>query len=202
MSHKTRSFTLTVLLLAFGVFWSGPSQARNMAVDATKFIEGLSNEFVTALHTDRDVPAREQRIGRLLRRGLDFDFMSRFVLGNHWRSAKTTQQAQFREVFTNFVVQAYARRLADGEITNFSLISARQTENGDVVVEAAFDRPDGPAMTFGFRVRDVGQQLKVIDVSVEGASLLLAQRSDFTLVVENQGIDALIAALRQKLVEH
>ena len=46
-----------------------------------------------------------------------------------------------------------------------------------------------------WRVRDLGKGLKVIDMQVEGVSLLRTKRNDFKMVLDSQGIDGLIMTL-------
>jgi phospholipid transport system substrate-binding protein len=48
------------------------------------------------------------------------------------------------------------------------------------------------------RERDDGN-LVAIDVIVEGISLIVTQRSEFSAVIERQGMDGLLAELRQRV---
>jgi phospholipid transport system substrate-binding protein len=188
---------LTVLAaLLFGPL----AAAAATAEQASDFIVGLTSDTIAVLKSEGPVSVREDRIQQVLRRGLDLDFMSRFVLGHYWREATPEQKEQYREVFGTFIVRTYAHRLAAQTITNFAIISVRQAENGDVVVEERVERPQAPPVFYGFRIRATEETPKVIDVSVEGVSMLLAQRSDFMSVVQKQGFDALIQSIKEKML--
>lgn len=168
------------------------------AEQASSFIAELTAEVLAALASGESADRREERIRKVLRRGLDLDFMGRFVLGHYWQEATPQQQAAYRDAFADFIIRTYTHRLADRSFTSFTVTSVRQAENGDVVVEERAFRPDGPPVNYGFRVRDTRNALKVIDVSVEEASMLLTQRLDFMSAVEKQGLDGLIEAIRKK----
>ena len=47
-----------------------------------------------------------------------------------------------------------------------------------------------------WRVRERKNELKVIDMQVEGVSLLRTKRNDFEMILNNQGIDGLIVTLQ------
>lgn len=48
------------------------------------------------------------------------------------------------------------------------------------------------------RVREGGGAYRLIDVAVEGVSLVVSNRSEFDSVVNRQGLDALISQIRGK----
>jgi phospholipid transport system substrate-binding protein len=47
-------------------------------------------------------------------------------------------------------------------------------------------------------MRKAGNTWKVFDISVEGVSLVLTYRSEFDVVVKQEGIDGLVKRLAQK----
>jgi ABC-type transporter MlaC component len=49
-----------------------------------------------------------------------------------------------------------------------------------------------------WRLRDAGQGPVIIDLIIEGASLLVAQRSEFATVIERADIDGLLAELEAR----
>ena len=65
----------------------------------------------------------------------------------------------------------------------------------DAFVYSSIESPDFPTTNIVWRVRDLGKGLKVIDMQVEGVSLLRTKRNDFKMVLDSQGIDGLIMTL-------
>ena len=57
--------------------------------------------------------------------------------------------------------------------------------------------PAGKPIVVDFRVRPDGDSFKVIDVVVEGLSMLKTQRDEFSSVIQRNGLDGLINSLQQ-----
>lgn len=55
-----------------------------------------------------------------------------------------------------------------------------------------------PAWPLEFRVRVDLEQPKIIDITVEGVSMAITQRSEFGAVISRSGIDGLIKELRDR----
>ena len=79
--------------------------------------------------------------------------------------------------------------------------ASKTTSDGTAIVNAEIGQPQGEPIKLDFIVQTTGQGLKVIDVKVEGVSLLVTKRSEFNSVVAQKGIDGLIQAMRQKVSE-
>jgi phospholipid transport system substrate-binding protein len=184
---------------AIAVLGAGHGASAASPQEAASFIAGLSSGVVEVISSSAPIDSREAQLRKLLRRGLDLDFMSRFVVGPYWREATPAQLAEYRRLFAEFILRTYAQRLADRKIDSFKITATRPTGSDDVLVTEKINRPDGPPITYGFRVHGNPPQERIIDVSVDGLSMLIGQRSDFTSVVEKSGFGGLIAALRRKM---
>ena len=66
----------------------------------------------------------------------------------------------------------------------------------DAFVYTTIASPEFPTTNIVWRVRDRQGKLKVIDMQVEGVSLLRTKRNDFEMILKNQGIDGLIVTLQ------
>jgi phospholipid transport system substrate-binding protein len=57
-----------------------------------------------------------------------------------------------------------------------------------------------PPLKVDWRIRERGDgDLVAIDVIIEGISLVVTQRSEFSAVIERSGMDGLLAELRQRV---
>jgi phospholipid transport system substrate-binding protein len=194
MQRHARTMVI-VSLLSLAVTPIVGGQAYAAVDDARNLVTRLGNEAVTVLQSQAPLADREKRLQALFRDGFDLDFIGRFVLGQYWNRATSVQRDEYRRVFRDFVTQTYARQLAGETVTRFAIVSANENSDHDVIVETLIERPKGPPLKYGWRVRDD----KVIDIFVEGVSLLVSKRDDFTSVAQREGIDGLIASLRQKV---
>ena len=63
-------------------------------------------------------------------------------------------------------------------------------------METEIVRPSGPPITAEWRVRVIDGKYRIIDIAIEGISMAVTKRSEFSAVIQSSGIDGLIAALR------
>lgn len=169
--------------------------------NASQFISQLADRAIAMLkETAKSGPAvREQRFREMFHENFDVSVMGQYVLGGYWQHASDAQRQSYLAQFEAFLVHAYARELDDygGE----TLEVGQTTQDGDgYLVEGQIMQVDGdPPSPIVFRLVKRGESFKIVDVKVEGVSLGMTQRSDFTsfLRQNNGDIDALIARLHQ-----
>lgn len=173
--------------------------AHAAAESARTFITQLGKETVAILQSQDPMPSKTARMEDVLRRGFDFNTIGRFVLGRYWNSATPEQRQEFLKVFTDFVSKSYARRLAEeATVTGFNITNIRDLGEGDFLVQTAITRPSAEPLQYEWRVRETANSTKIVDVVVEGVSLLVTHRADFTSVASQSGMDGLIRSLREK----
>jgi phospholipid transport system substrate-binding protein len=66
-------------------------------------------------------------------------------------------------------------------------------------VRTKINSSSGRAIKVDWRVRNIKDHYKIIDVLVEGVSMLVTQKAEFGAVLRQQGIDGLIKILRSQL---
>jgi phospholipid transport system substrate-binding protein len=194
ISRRTLLAVTATLPLAAGIqrtAIASPDTART-------FITQLGKETVDVLQS-KDPAARATGMENVLRRGFDFQAIGRFVLGRYWTTATPPQREEFIAAFTDFVSKSYSRRLAEeANVNGFNITNVRDLGEGDYLVQTAIMRPGAPPLNYEWRVRQGEGGVKIVDVVVEGVSLLVTQRSDFTSVAGRDGMDGLIRSLREK----
>ena len=168
---------------------------------ARDFIRSLGDQAVAALSDDSlSKEARTEELRELLARGFDIRTIALFALGRHWRGASKQQLREYLALFTDFIVTSYAKRF--GAYAGETLVVKRtRTGSGrDVIVVSDVVQPGKPALRVDWRVRETDRGYKIVDVIVEGVSMLITQRDEFTAVIRSKGkgIEGLLAALREK----
>jgi phospholipid transport system substrate-binding protein len=197
------TFSRRVLLSAFAampVVAGVGTVAEASAESARAFITELGKQTLDALQKSNAPAQRAAKMEDILRRGFDFPTIGRFVIGRYWNTASPQQREEYIKVFSDFVAKSYSRRLAEeASINAFNITNLRDLGEGDSLVQTAITRPSGPPLNYEWRVRDSGGgTMKIVDVVVEGVSLLVTQRADFTSVAGQNGMDGLIKTLRDK----
>lgn len=164
---------------------------------AAQFVEILGHE-AAALLASADGPARQDALKDLIRRGFNLELTSQFVLGQYWHRATPAQRAQFQDLFTQYLLNSYARHLSSFKPETLDVVASHPVGERDVLVETVMSSSDGVANPV-WRVRAQEGAYRIIDVSVDGVSLALTQRREFASVVSRRGLDGLLDMLREKL---
>lgn len=194
---------LLVLALAWGA-WMAPAVAaeKTPPQEAARFIENLSAEALAILGAQgSSLDKREAELRALLSRSFDFRKIGKFVLGRAWRTATPDQRDEYQRLFQEFILRTYTRRLGGYSGQVFKITKAEPMGKIDAVVVTEIGRPSGPPLVAGWRVRGGAGTYKILDVIVQGVSMLATQRSEFASVVRSQGVDGLIEVLRAQVTK-
>lgn len=195
-----RRLTVGVGALAAAIVWHGVSLAATSPDGAGQYVKWLADQAISTLQASSgSLEQRETRFRDLLREGFDIKFIGRFVLGRHWRPATPQQRDDFQRLFEQYIIKTYSYRLGGYSGESFNVISARPAGKKDAMVRTRIDRPAGPPIKADWRVRAIEDQYKIIDITVEGVSMALTQRTEFAAVIKSSGFEGLLAALRARV---
>ena len=175
--------------------------AAAVAETPSEFVANLGDNAIRMLVEEGVRP--DKRIANfrvLLLEGFDLPLIGRFVLGVHWRRASPEQRAEYSELFEKFLVQSYAARLGQYGGESLRVKAARSGGEKDTIVTTEIVQPGRPPVAVHWRVRRGEAGYKVVDVIVEGVSMVITQRDEFSSVIRREGgsIEALLSRLRQR----
>ena len=191
-----RALRASALCVAFIVL---ATPARASAPEA--FVLDLAANALASLG-EKGVADEEhaRRFRGLLTRSFDLPRISRFVLGRYWRKATDEQKKSFVSLFEDFTVQAYAARFREIGSARLRVVKSREVSANQVLVLSFIELPDRAPIEVGWRIRERESELKIVDVVIEGVSMRISLRDEFTAVIRQSGgrIAGLLAALRRK----
>ncbi len=190
-----------VVAVTLGVaIWAPESFAAEVAAsDASQFVRKLGDETIAVLATpDATAEQRKARFRELLDEGFAVETIGRFALGRYWRAATPAQRSDYLRLFREFVLETYAGRLGTYAGETLEIIQACPLNQNDTMVSTEIQSPDGPPIRVDYRVRAQPAGLKIIDVFVEGVSLITTQRAEFASVINRTGgVEGLLELLRE-----
>ena len=197
-----RSFVRTIAVAALGWALTAPvSDASTHDSEAGAFITSLANEAIEVLRDESmSLEDREAHFRSVLNEGFALDKIGRFVVGRHWRDMSPDQQLDYQQLYGKWVLKKYSAQLGGYSGQTFQIVKSVVRGENDVFVRTRIDQPDeGAPIICDWRVREIDGRLKVIDVVIEGISMLVTQRSEFSSVIRQRGVDGLIEALRARV---
>ena len=144
---------------------------------------------------------RESEFRDLLNDSFDMKTIGRFALGRYWRGTTDAQKKEYQKLFNELIVRVYTARFKEYDGQKLEVAGARKdSANDDVIVKSLIiPNSGGQKVAVEWRVRQKNGKFKVVDISVEGVSMALTQRSDFASVIQRGGgdVEALLAHLRK-----
>lgn len=192
-----------VIMLTVAVLWAPSVASASAYSDSGAFVTSLANRAIELLSSKTTSgEEQEKHFRQLLREGFAVERIGKFVLGKYRRSATDQEIAEFLNLFEDYIVTLYssAFRNYSGETFVVARIAkTRSPRDTMVVAHINPDDPEGPTKVV-FQVRNSRGDYKILDVKVQGVSMIVTQRDEFTGFIRNNGgkVGALIDALRKK----
>ncbi|MDH3231364.1 MAG: ABC transporter substrate-binding protein [Alphaproteobacteria bacterium] len=191
------------MMLVLAAYAASAATADDRGAAAEAFIRDLAANGMAMLETSAYTDAeRERDFRRLARKGFALNTIGQFVAGRHWRAMSDDQRTEFQDLFAEWLLSSYARRLGGYSGQSLEIVTSLELQNAarDIVVRTRVVYAGGqPPVAAEWRTREFNGGFKIIDVIVEGVSMAAAQRAEFDAVMRKIGVEGLLANLRSRL---
>jgi len=182
-----------------------PSQSRAQDVSAAQgYVQANVQTALGILQdTSLSASARRDRIHAFLLSLLDTQRIALFMLGSAQSTASPDTVAAYVTACRDFMVANYDSKLGSYAGQTLRVTGAVEHAPGDFVVSAVLVDPSGAANgktppEVDFRILAENGSFSIVDASIEGVWLAIAERDDFQgfLSAHNGDVAALTAHLR------
>lgn len=197
MQRMTRWLATAAILLM-------PTLVIAEPVAPDTLVKNTANDVLDIIKKDKDIQSGDmKKITALAEEKIlphfDFDTMSKSVLGKSWRDANKDQQDRFVAEFRTLLVRTYASALAKYRNQTIDYKPFR-AQPGDtrVTVKTQILQPGGPALPVDYVLKQTGDAWKVVDISIEGVSLVTNYRGQFTNELKQTDMNGLIQRIADK----
>jgi len=182
-----------VLVTAAGL----PAQA-DIEDDASTFVEDRGETLLDIMA----LPAGQDRRGEFetwLTDAFNLPKLAGLALGPYQNVVTGEQLEAYDAAFSEYIVVTYEARFDTFTGYDFSVQRTRPMNDDEAVVRTNIAGPGGELYIVDFRVQENDDgRLQVIDIAVEGLSMLKTQRDEFGAVIQRDGVDGLIESLRER----
>ena len=144
---------------------------------------------------------QKKSLENLFQQYVDVPILARAVLGKTWRKANSDQKKRFIRVFKTYVSHKYGRQFSEFKGTTLEIVKSRDTlTKAGVLVSTIVVVPGNPSLKVVWQVSDGSGSFKLIDLRVEGVSMLSTERQEFRSKLKKfeGSIDDLIQAISPK----
>ena len=149
-------------------------------VDSQRLVVSLYDDLVATSIKELSTNEQKTELEKLFQKYVDIPIIARAVLGRSWRDANTDQRTKFVYAFKNYVSNKYGRQFSEFKGTTLEIVKSRDTlTKAGVLVSTVVVVPGNPSLKVVWQVSDGSGSLKVIDLRVEGVSMLSTERQEF-----------------------
>ena len=181
-------FISSINSFAFASFEAEEKFVSNFADNA---ISILSNESLNG--SQKNIQFTE-----LVMSSIDMNLISKFVLSKYWKLATDDQKKAYLVAFKQYFISSYANKLDQYSGEKVVIVSSNAAKKFVIVKSNIVrDGTDTLKIELDWRLLTRDGQTKIIDLSIEGISLIIAQREEFQSFLANNdnSLDALINKL-------
>lgn len=195
-------FALVLSSPATGYAGAAPGKDGRTPITVVEQTASRALDIVRDKTTSAD--QKKDMLQKLFTQATDVYTVSRLVLARNWKRLSESEQTEFQEVFCRHLSTTYGRNLDNyPNLDDFAQvaveITGQRTEaRGDYTVMSKITRPNGEPILVDYRLRNLHGSWKIIDVVIEGVSMISNFRSQFQDVVSKHGAKNLITRLREK----
>lgn len=189
---------LLSFFLAAGLLFAGPARAAG-APTPDAALRGTTERIQTLIRDNHkayraDLPTFYKAIDEIVVPRFDVPYITQIVLARHYRTASAEQRQRFAEAFKNMLVKAYANAMLDNyDSVKIEWLPVRLAENAKTaLVNTALTTSAGKRYLIGFRVRQVENDWRVFDISVENISLATNFRTQLGAEITRTSLDDVI----------
>ena len=171
------SFNLTVLASSF--------------TEEENFVTSFADSAISILSNDSlSDDERTSSFTELVMSSIDLNLISKFVLSKTWKNASDDQKEAYLVAFKDYFVSSYANKLDQYTGEKVDVIGSQEAGKY-VIVESNIIREgtDTLKINLKWRLLNKDNQIKIIDLNIEGISLVIAQREEFQSFLANNNYD-------------
>ena len=164
-----------------------------------KFVSNFADNAISILSNDSlDASQKNIQFTELVMSSIDMNLISKFVLSKYWKLATDDQKKAYQVAFKQYFISSYANKLDQYSGEKVVIVSSNAAKKFVIVKSNIVrDGTDTLKIELDWRLLTRDGQTKIIDLSIEGISLIIAQREEFQSFLANNdnSLDALINKL-------
>jgi phospholipid transport system substrate-binding protein len=189
----------TAVLLFLTVLTGGAALSEAASATPTDTVRRFYDALLTTMKNGQTLgpKGRFTTLEPVVGRTFDIPYMTRVATGPAWAKLSQGQRDELTRAFGRYITATYAERF-DRYAGQKLDVTGEQRRASDVMVDSRIVRADGTPVIIRYLMRQDGETWQVGDVYLSGTiSELATRRSEFSAILEREGVEALIARLNR-----
>jgi len=202
VSSRGRAFAASLVAMAIGLA-APPAFAATESEAGARAVIAETVEEVLAVLRDKSIPTEDRirSLEEIVYARFDLYVMSRLVLARNWKRFSDEQKEQYVAEFKQYLTNSYGHRIDRYDHQEVEIIGVREEPRGDVVVQTKIVGGEFEGALVDYRLRKQDSDWRVIDVVIEGISMVSNYRDQFKSIVSSGGPELLLEKLKEKNAE-
>lgn len=197
-----RRHILGAALVVAALAWAGAAGGAA----PTDRVRGVINE-VLAIQNDPGLqgPQHEARrsaeIKRVIAQGFNFGEMARRSLGREWDRLAPAQRRDFTEVLGDLFQDSYSKLVLNFLKRETIRYGAETVQGNEAQVKTVIERLAREQIPVDYRLLQTGGRWDLVDVVIDGVSIVENYRSQFNRIIRTTSFDTLVKKMKIKREE-
>ena len=160
------------------IFLPNPSFADKIK-NSQSLVTEIYRELSIISDLDLNESEQKEKLVFLFDKYVDVRIIARAVLGGAWRQASPTQKSKFISAFKKYVSNKYGKQFSEFKGTKLKIQKSKDTgTKAGVLVSSYLSAPGRESIKVIWQVSDGSGFIKLIDIKVEGISMLSTERQE------------------------
>ena len=193
---------LAILVLLFFVDTASSEESPSV------FLETVANGLISEIQKNKKELATDENLAEKLVRAkllpaIDATGFAKRTLGKKaWTNATEVQKQKFVDLFIDIVIGNYAKGLSlyDGQTFKFS--DAIFSKSGNTAkIRSSIQQSGSTPIIIDYRLSNKTGSWKIINLTIEGVSMIKSYRSQFSPRLNKLGMEAFLAELESNQIQ-
>ena len=167
--------------------------------EARAVVDSVSQKTDTIMKSSDKDSEKIEKLLQLFQNHFNVPAIARFVLGKHWKKATQQQKVDYVTLFAKDIAVTYYNLLKKHYRNKLEVTKVeKKASEGDMEIYNVFSKAVGATQEVTICWQLMNK--KILDVLVDGASMVFAQRQDYAQMVrDKQGLEGFLEWLKQKV---
>lgn len=164
--------------------------------DIQKFVEGVADQIIKVVK-DPNLSTQKQadQLLGIITANFDTTWMAKFVLGRDYRDLAEDKKSEYTKLYNHYLRNTYFPILIKYNNESYSITKVIKTGTNQYSASVRIIKQGRAPIDLDYIIRNDEGKYKLLDMSIEGVSTIFTQRSEFSSVLKQNGVDALFQKL-------
>jgi phospholipid transport system substrate-binding protein len=194
---------INIMLRLVSVFWMFLVVVATQVVaeeTVEVFVDKKSEEILTVINEGRagyeaDPDALQGQMAPVLDELVDFQILSRGVMGKHYKAANDDQKATFQQTLRDYLIEVYTKALVTFESKSIEILPLKKPATDKATISMEVTTLDDATFLLAYSMAKTESIWQVRNIIVDGINMGLTYRNQFdSMMISNSNdMDAVIA---------